>query len=235
MANAVQGAQPILALHGWLDNLNSFVPLMDELREYNFMAVDLPGHGYSDHKPKGSIYHFIDSIADVIGIADALGLEKFDLMGHSMGAGISSLVASAAPDRVGRLICLEGLGPLSVPEEDIVENVQTHLRQLNRLPSKKYPVYRNAEEALMARLLAADISETAGRLIVERALQPVEGGVTWISDARLRIKSVHPFSEEQVGAFMDGIRCPVLMVRAVPGFPFKEEQLRHRRDRINKR
>ena len=56
---------------------------MPELRIF---SLDLPGHGYSDHRPSGSAYYFIDMVMDVIEVADVLGLEKFSLLGHSMGA-----------------------------------------------------------------------------------------------------------------------------------------------------
>ena len=53
----------ILAIHGWLDNSNSFEWLAEHFQEnYHFMAIDLPGHGHSTHLPKCAHYHFIDGI-----------------------------------------------------------------------------------------------------------------------------------------------------------------------------
>jgi hypothetical protein len=119
-----------------------------------------------------------------------------------------------------------------VPAPQVIDRIQTHIRQLKRLPNKKFPVYRHFEDALMARLLAGDISAAAGRMIVERGLRQVDGGLTWSTDARLRLKSAHPFSEEQVCEFMAGILCPTLVIRALPGFPFDAQQLEGRRARI---
>ena len=47
------GDAPILALHGWLDNAASFVRLAPLLADADVVAIDLPGHGYSDHSPPG--------------------------------------------------------------------------------------------------------------------------------------------------------------------------------------
>ncbi|MGH8605107.1 MAG: alpha/beta fold hydrolase, partial [Gammaproteobacteria bacterium] len=51
-----QGA-PLIALHGWLDNAASFDPLASYLDEFDLVALDLAGHGLSDHRPKGVHYH----------------------------------------------------------------------------------------------------------------------------------------------------------------------------------
>ena len=107
----------ILALHGWLDNAASFDRLAPLLEGARIVAVDLPGHGLSEHAPKGCSYHFFDWPADVLAITKALGWFEFDLMGHSMGAGIASLTPALAGGSVKRLILIEGIGPLSRLEE----------------------------------------------------------------------------------------------------------------------
>ena len=119
------GRPPVLALHGWLDNAASFVPLAAHLEGIELVAIDLPGHGRSAHLPPGADYSFAAAVHLVLDVADALGWERFALLGHSMGAGISSLVAAACPERVRRLVAIEALGALP----DTPENTVPRLRQ----------------------------------------------------------------------------------------------------------
>jgi len=52
---------PLLALHGWLDNAASFERLAPLLCEhFHIVAIDLAGHGRSQHRPAGLWYHYID-------------------------------------------------------------------------------------------------------------------------------------------------------------------------------
>ncbi|MEO5830348.1 MAG: alpha/beta fold hydrolase, partial [Rhodanobacter sp.] len=104
---------PLLALHGWLDNAGSFARLAPLLTgRHHVIALELPGHGHSEHLSAGSNYHFLDYVRDVLAVADALRLERFALLGHSLGAGVASLVAAAIPQRISQLFLIEGLGPL---------------------------------------------------------------------------------------------------------------------------
>ncbi|MBW8822952.1 MAG: alpha/beta fold hydrolase [Xanthomonadales bacterium] len=122
---ATENAPRVLALHGWLDNAASFIPLAAHLAGIELVAVDLPGHGRSVHLPPGAIYTFEMAVHHVLDIADALGWERFTLLGHSMGAGIASLVAAACPQRVERLVCIEALGGLA----DAAENTALRMRE----------------------------------------------------------------------------------------------------------
>ncbi|MCB1637058.1 MAG: alpha/beta fold hydrolase, partial [Xanthomonadales bacterium] len=102
---------PVLALHGWLDNAASFDALAPLLPNVRLVALDLTGHGRSEHRPPGIHYHFVDFIPDVVAAADALGWDRFALLGHSLGGGIASFVAATLPERIDRVAMIEGLGP----------------------------------------------------------------------------------------------------------------------------
>nr|WP_225737157.1 alpha/beta fold hydrolase [Dyella acidiphila] len=84
-------APPLLTLHGWLDNAGSYAFLAPLLAErWRVIALELPGHGHSSHLPAGINYHYVDYVSAVLAAADALQLERYTLLGHSLGAGIAS-------------------------------------------------------------------------------------------------------------------------------------------------
>jgi pimeloyl-ACP methyl ester carboxylesterase len=203
---------PVLALHGWLDNAASFEPLAPLLDGIRLVALDLPGHGHSDHRPAGAHYHFIDYIADVLGAADALGWERFGLLGHSLGGAVATFVAGACPGRVTHLALIEALGPLTEHPDEAPRRL-THALDRARLrsdrPARTYPTI---EQAIEARQAAGGLSEAAARLLVERATVAVEGGVQWRSDRRLRLPAPYRFTEEQVLAILRTIRAPSRLV-----------------------
>jgi pimeloyl-ACP methyl ester carboxylesterase len=94
---------PLLALHGWLDNAASFLPMAPLLTGYDLVALDMPGHGRSFHYPDDAEYSLFSTILDLLAAADTLGWERFAVLGHSMGGAIASLLAAAAPERIERL------------------------------------------------------------------------------------------------------------------------------------
>jgi len=61
---------PVLAIHGWLDNAGTFDHIAPLLPDLNLVAIDLPGHGLSEHRPMGTNYHFIDYIQWVCTVVD---------------------------------------------------------------------------------------------------------------------------------------------------------------------
>lgn len=77
------------------------------------VAPDMRGHGASGRTPDYSLELMRD---DVLGLADALGLERFDLVGHSLGGSVAVLVAEAAPQRLTRLV-LEDTAPATGKRE----------------------------------------------------------------------------------------------------------------------
>lgn len=65
--------KPVLALHGWLDNAMSFAHLALRLQGMHIIALDLMGHGLSDHKPEGTGYQLWEAAFCVAAVAQKLG------------------------------------------------------------------------------------------------------------------------------------------------------------------
>lgn len=223
------GAPRVLALHGWLDNAASFVPLAPHLAGIELVAPDLPGHGASDHLPPGMDYSFAGAVHTVLDVADALGWERFSLLGHSMGAGIASLVAAACPDRIDRLVAIEALGALAEEPARTVERLREAVVATRALPGKRLRVFPDIGVAVRARMKANNLGEAAARLLVERGTVAVEGGWSWSSDPRLTLPTMVRMTEAQVEDLVAGIVCPTKVLFADPAQPYLPDPLRRAR------
>lgn len=228
-------AANVLALHGWLDNAASFVPLAAHLRDIELVAPDLPGHGRSAHLPRGADYSFAGAVATVLDIADALGWERFTLLGHSMGAGIGSLVAAACPDRIERFVAIEALGALAEAPERTTERLRDAVAAQRALAGKRLRVFPDIATAVRARMQANALSEPVARLLVERGLVRAQAdgdapdGYAWSSDPRLTLPTMVRMTEAQVRDLVRGIACPTLVLHADPAQPYLPEPLRSER------
>lgn len=118
--NITLNAPPLLMLHGWMDIGASFQRCVDELGSpREIIALDWRGFGGSrPAQPKDS-YWFYDYYADLDAIIDHLSPDgPIDLLGHSMGANIAMIYAGTCPERVRRLVNVEGYGlPRTLPSE----------------------------------------------------------------------------------------------------------------------
>ena len=223
----------VLALHGWLDNAASFIPLAGHLPGVQLVAPDLPGHGRSAHLASGAEYTSGVAVNAVLDIADALGWETFSLLGHSMGAGIASLMAAAVPQRVQRLVAIEALGGLAETVERTADRWREAIAAARALPGKQLRVFADLAAPVRARMLANQLSEPAARLLVERGVKPVDGGFVWSSDPRLTLPTPQRLDEAQLSALVAGIACPTLVIYAHPAQPYFPEPLRSQRaDRL---
>lgn len=221
------GGRRVLALHGWLDNAATYDRLAPLLPGLELVALDFAGHGLSQHRAQHAGYHFVDWLPDVVDAADALGWDRFALMGHSMGGAVSAMVAGTVPERIERVVLLDGVAPFTAEAHEAPERVAQYLRERARLTNKKAPVYARRDD-VVERLLgvAPTLSRAAAETLVSRGVGPVEGGFTWRYDARLRRISPVRLTDEHVRAFLARITAPVLLVRPEVGYPFpNQEQL----------
>ncbi|MEC9464160.1 MAG: alpha/beta hydrolase [Myxococcota bacterium] len=227
--------RPVLALHGWLDNAGSFSPLADHLApSIRLVALDLPGHGRSERVPKGSEYHFINWVPVVFDVADALGWETFSLLGHSMGAGISTLAAGACPERIESVVFLEGLGPLTSEPKFAHRALARHLEARKDVPEQSARVFANRDEAAEKLSSAVKgLTVEAARILVERGTHEVTSGLGWSWDPRLRVPSAMRLSEAHVSAYLTNIQSPALLVLANDGLSWDEATLLARQERVS--
>lgn len=224
---------PIIALHGWLDNANSFDDIAKILQEkYYFVAVDLPGHGHSSHLPPGCIYHFTDGIFTVIEIINALKLEQAHLLGHSMGACLGSLVAGVAPERFLSLSMIEGLGPFSQPAETACAQLSKYVNYLNQKQGAKITGYKQFEHAARARSTKGYVSLDIAKKLCERGTQEENGSYFWRHDRRLLTPSPLKMTEDQVLSCLSQVKTKSYLIWATKGFSFDSELMRTRMNAI---
>lgn len=117
---AAQGAQPpLVMLHGWMDVGASFQFVVDALaQDRHVIAPDWRGFGLTQ-APGADCYWFPDYLGDLDALLDALAPgQAVDLVGHSMGGNVAMIYAGVRPERVRRLVNLEGFGlPETTPDQ----------------------------------------------------------------------------------------------------------------------
>jgi pimeloyl-ACP methyl ester carboxylesterase len=205
------GGPPTLCLHGVLDNCASFDALSHYLGDLDLIAIDLPGHGFSDPIPS-PICNYLEYASCVLELAHAQGWQRFQLIGHSLGGAVSSLVAGIHPDKVERLVLIDAIGPLSAEPAPTVSAIARYLNIY--LQGDRHPIYRNRIQAVKARVQLADILLETAEVLVERDLKEVPGGYSWRHDVRLNRGLTTTLGENQVLAFLSNISAPTLLVTA---------------------
>lgn len=205
------GEKPVLALHGWLDNAASFKFLAPRLTGYYVVAPDLTGHGRSDRRSADASYQIWDDLPEILGVMDALGWESCDLIGHSRGAIISTLVASAFPERVSRLVLLDAVTPDAVPTENFPLQLRKALQDKLQLQTRPDRVFSTLAEAVASRS-ARGLTPLAAGTLVERNLRDCPEGVQWTTDPRLRGASAVKMTEAQIQAVLNALAMPTLLL-----------------------
>lgn len=216
------GAPTWLALHGWLDNAASFSRLAPRLADtlgIRLVAIDFAGHGHSARYPAGVDYAIWDYTHDVLDALAALGLERATLLGHSMGAGVACLVAAAVPERVARLVLIDGLGTLTTPSEDTAVQLRKGLVAQRRRRSSS-PRYADIKTAIAARVgggVTPIDAATAEPLVVRNVERDAQGGCRLRTDGRLLRPSLVRFCPEQTLALLGAIQAPTLLIEGEQG------------------
>jgi pimeloyl-ACP methyl ester carboxylesterase len=208
---------PILALHGWLDNAASFIPLSTYLQGHHLLALELPGHGHSDHLPPAAHYHLADNLHVLAAVADEMGWQRFVLLGHSMGAAIACLAAAAMPQRVIGLSLIDGLGPIAFQPSQEVQRLRELFEQGNGQRNRR--PFKDIDTAVRVWQLHSrfPITIETAEMIVKRGLRKDDKGYHWRYDERLTQPSTHYYSDEQVKGILTTIESPGMLLSGDAG------------------
>ncbi len=207
------GQLPVLALHGWLDNAASFFRIAPLLTNAHVIAVDMAGHGQTDHRLGASAYHCFDDISDMFSIADYFGWDKFALMGHSRGAIFSGLAAGTFPERISHLALIEGFLLEGVPPEKSPQQLASAIKGLSYQINKSLSVYPDIKTAIEVRERGMfPLSHEAATAITERGLKESKGGYSWSTDPRLLAPTPVKLTTEQFNSFINNITAPCELI-----------------------
>lgn len=201
---------PLFMLHGIRGYAETFAGIARALQpEFRVLAYDQRGRGASDWDPARN-YYTDAYVADLAGVADALGLERFDLLGHSMG-GIAAIVFAAAhPRRVRRLV-IEDAGPAAYEGSAGAARIQRELRET----PESFADIGAAREYLRA--LRPSVPEAAREERLRHMLKPDgAGGWTWRHDhAGIAATRLDPDPARVVDLWppVAALACPTLVLR----------------------
>uniref|UniRef100_A0A8C6P6M9 AB hydrolase-1 domain-containing protein n=2 Tax=Nothobranchius TaxID=28779 RepID=A0A8C6P6M9_NOTFU len=214
--------RPVLCLHGWSDNCGSFNTLLPLLpTDFRYVAVDLPGHGFSSHRPPGIMYNFPSYVMDVRRVVEALKWSKFSIIGHSMGDAVF-------PEMVDAVVLLDSFGFLPTDLKKIPVIIRQgfdEMIEFEKQPKEKttrvYTYEKAVERSLMFTLNPFILTEQSAKVLLERGLVQVEGGFVFSRDFRLNLKNVVRNTVEQCLDMQSKIQAPVLVLLAEGGFEQK--------------
>jgi pimeloyl-ACP methyl ester carboxylesterase len=210
--------EPLILVHGYLDLADSwraFVAAL-ETRQPNLrvIAPDCRGHGDSGWVGAGGYYHFPDYVFDLDCVVRAHRLDSFTLIGHSMGGTISLLYAGTFPERVKKLVLIEGIGPVGMTFSDAPLKMQKWITEQHERGRRHFREYTSvAAGASQLRQTNPRLSETTALEIARAAMKQTVGGKwVWKFDPLHRTTAPQPFYTAQALEFLRRIRCPVLLI-----------------------
>lgn len=219
---AGEGPEPVLALHGITAQHRAFNAMARYLEHPDgVVALDLRGRGDSE-KPSSGNYGLDKHAEDAIRVLDYLDVERGVLVGHSMGAFVALQAALSYPDRIKALVLLDGGWPRPEEEPDeeeaaaIEEGLERAFRRLDMVfeTSEDYLDFWFPGQNLTLEDLPPDLAD-----YYLYDLQRVDGGYTpKASREAAEEDSASVSSESPTAAALEGIGCPVALVRAEEGF-----------------
>lgn len=210
---------PLVLLHGWMDVAASFQFVVDALTEDHFIiAPDWRGFGLTQSGGADTFW-FPDYLADLDALLDhyAPG-QSVNLVGHSMGGNVAMLYAGLRPERIRRLINLEGFGlPDTVPGQAPGRLTQwmNEVRQLH-LGTLKLKTY-DSLDAVASRLAKNNryLSMDKARWLAHHwSAEITPGQWTILGEAAHKITSAQLYRVDEVLAVFRNIAAPTLMVEA---------------------
>jgi pimeloyl-ACP methyl ester carboxylesterase len=233
-------APTLILQHGGRDHCRSWDWVAQELRkDWHIIAPDARGHGDSAWSPDGN-YAMDAFVYDFAQLVHTLGDEQVTIVAHSLGGNIATRFTGLYPDKVRKLVNIEGLGPSPLMREQIeARGVAERLREWiegKRKAAGRLPRRYSTLEAAYARMKEENTFLTdaqARHLTVHGASRNEDGTWSWKFDNYLNVWAVSDISYADQEALWAAVTCPVLLFYGTKSFasnPEKDGRLNQFRD-----
>ena len=225
------GAPVLLLVHGGRDHCRSWDWVAEELRhDWHIIAPDLRGHGDSAWSPDGN-YDLAAMVYDLAQLIHQLGETPITLVAHSLGGNVATRCTALYPDKVRKLVNIEGLGPspavlAELAKKPLAERwrgwIEEKRTAAGRLPKR----YATIDDAL-SRMRAENtyLSEAQARHLTLHGVNRNEDGTwSWKFDNHLNVWPVHGLPQAEVEALWAAITCPTLLLYGANSWASNPEQ-----------
>ncbi len=210
----------LLLVHGGRDHARSWDHVALALRsDFHVVAPDLRGHGDSAWAIGGG-YALTDFVLDIAQLLEAVNEFPVTIVGHSLGGALSLLFSGTFPEKVARLVAIEGLGPPPAILREIRgvpgwKRVRDWVERMQKIAGRDPRRYPSIDEAAK-RMLEANAflsEEQAHHLTIHGVARNEDGTYSWKFDNYVRAFSPIRLQDEEVDELRSRITCPVLLVR----------------------
>jgi pimeloyl-ACP methyl ester carboxylesterase len=233
-------APPLILLHGGRDHCRNWDWVAAELRrDWHILAPDLRGHGDSSWSPGGH-YSMAGYLYDLAQLIHQQELAPVRIIAHSLGGMIASRYAGIYPDKIERLVAIEGLGysPKSLAkraERRIAERMRRWVDEQRALSARLPRRYAAIEEAFRRmQEVNPHLSPEQARHLTEHGVNQNEDGTySWKFDNYVRSQPPYEMTQSEIEELWSAILCPVLLVYGSESWasnPLEDGRARHFRN-----
>ncbi len=208
------GKPALLLVHGGLDHARSWDWVARALRDdYHVYALDLRGHGNSAWAP-GALYSILEHVLDLATLADIIQKEPIYLIGHSLGAITTLLYAGTFPERVKKLVAIEGIGlPIQERKGTAPERMRKWVDRVRAGEVRAPHSYPDLATAV-ARMKEANrflSQEVAEHLTLHGTNWNADGSMVWKFDNFVRLLPAFIITPDDAAEILQQIACPTLL------------------------
>jgi pimeloyl-ACP methyl ester carboxylesterase len=226
-------APVLLMIHGMRDHCRNWDWVAQDLcKDYRIIAPDLRGHGNSEWM-RGGTYYFLDFVADINQLVSQTTKpeEKISVLCHSLGGSVGLYYSGIFPEKVEKIIAIEGLGPPPLALKamhglSVEQRITTWMETIRNLSARLPKKYESLEAAIvrMHRENSHLSDEQARHLSIHGLNQNEDGTWSWKFDNYLRTMAPVRISSEDQETLWSRVKCPVLLAHGETSWALPPEQ-----------
>lgn len=206
---------PVLCVHGILDNAGAFDRLIAQLpNHYYYVSIDLPGHGLSSHFPRGIPLDFLNYVLALRYVLEELKWKNFYFVGHSLGGQLGTFYSIIYPDRVKKMILIEGVAPRIVPNENLVSQIRRVHDEVLQVQSERKQRFYTLDEIVYSLRCSRSVclNSDAADALFKRSVTKVGGMFKYNRDFRLKFYLIPLFNIEQMASILGKLDVKILFI-----------------------